>query len=116
MAKSSSTPQHSSMTSSPHDVVSMGQLVHNSSLPHASSYADFESPVHGHHMPPHYAHRHGIPTTVPYKYHGHTVPGQQAHDQIVRLAVHSISIHAASLRMDGRPFRPILDGMDGNGR
>jgi hypothetical protein len=33
-----------------------------------------------------------------------------------RLGVHSISIHAASLRMDGRPFRPILNGMDGNGR
>jgi hypothetical protein len=86
MAKSPSTPQHSSMTSSPHDVVSMGQLVHNSSLPHASSYADFESPVHGHHTPPHYAHRHGIPTTVPYEYHGHTVPGQQAHDKIVHRA------------------------------
>jgi hypothetical protein len=86
MAKSPSTPQHSSMPSSPHDVVSMGQLVHNSSLPHASSYADFESPVHGHHTPPHYAHRHGIPTTVPYEYHGHTVPGQQAHDKIVHRA------------------------------
>jgi hypothetical protein len=33
-----------------------------------------------------------------------------------RLAVHSISIHAASCRMGGRPFRPTLDGMDGNGR
>ncbi|KAL9567468.1 hypothetical protein ACKAV7_008418 [Fusarium commune] len=34
----------------------------------------------------------------------------------VRLAVHSISTHAASCRMDGRPCRPTLDGMDGNGR
>jgi hypothetical protein len=33
-----------------------------------------------------------------------------------RLAVHSISIHVASCRMDGRPFRPTLDGMDGSRR
>jgi hypothetical protein len=33
-----------------------------------------------------------------------------------RLAIHSISIHAASSRMDGRPFGSTSNGMDGNGR
>ncbi|EKJ74805.1 hypothetical protein NXS19_001834 [Fusarium pseudograminearum] len=84
--ESPSTPQHSSMTWSPHDMVSMGQTAPNGSLHRASSYADFESQVHGHHMPAHYAHRHGIPTTVPHEYHGHTVPDQHAHVQLVHRA------------------------------
>lgn len=80
--ESPSTPQHSFTTWSPHDVVSMGELVHNRSFQHASPYADFESQVHGHHMLRHSAHRYEIPTTVPHEYYGHTVPGQQAHDQL----------------------------------
>ncbi|KAG8664330.1 hypothetical protein FPOAC2_14035 [Fusarium poae] len=37
-------------------------------------------------MPPYYAHRRGIPTTVPHEYHGHTVPDQHAHVQLVHRA------------------------------
>ncbi|KAH7179664.1 uncharacterized protein B0J16DRAFT_174784 [Fusarium flagelliforme] len=79
--ESPSTPQHSSMTWSPHDMVAMGQPVPNGSLHRASSYADFESQVHGRHIPPHYGHRHGVPA---HEYHGPPVPDQQhAHVQLV---------------------------------
>ncbi|KAL4727378.1 hypothetical protein ACLX1H_006290 [Fusarium chlamydosporum] len=80
--ESPSTPQHSSMTWSPHDMVSMGQAP-NGALHRAASYADFESQVHGHHMPPQYGHRQGIPATVPHEYHGPTVPEPHAHVQLV---------------------------------
>jgi hypothetical protein len=80
--KSPSTPQHSSTTWSPHNVMFMIELAHNSSFQHASSYADLESQVHGHPMLRHSTPRHEIPNIVPAEYYGHTVPGQQAHDQL----------------------------------
>ncbi|EGU88420.1 hypothetical protein FOXB_01062 [Fusarium oxysporum f. sp. conglutinans Fo5176] len=65
------TPQHSAITWSPRDVVSMDQAI-----PHGpTSYADFDQPVHGQLMPQQYANRHGIPSNVPRESHGPPIPG-----------------------------------------
>ncbi|KAF5695765.1 zinc finger protein [Fusarium denticulatum] len=84
--ESPSTPQHSSMTWSPHEMVSMNQGAPGGPLHRASSYADFESQVHGHHMPQHYGNRQGISASVPHEYHGTPVPEQHAHVQLVHRA------------------------------
>ncbi|KAF5565023.1 zinc finger protein [Fusarium phyllophilum] len=84
--ESPSTPQHSSMTWPPHEMVSMNQGAPGGPLHRASSYADFESQVHGHHMPQHYGNRQGIPASVPHEYHGTPVPEQHAHVQLVHRA------------------------------
>ncbi|EXM13608.1 Zinc finger C2H2-type [Fusarium oxysporum f. sp. vasinfectum] len=65
------TPQHSAITWSPRDVVSMDQAI-----PHGpTSYADFDQLVHGQLMPQQYANRHGIPSNVPRESHGQPIPG-----------------------------------------
>ncbi|CAJ0552904.1 Ff.00g009820.m01.CDS01 [Fusarium sp. VM40] len=85
--ESPSTPQHSSMTWSPHDMVHMNHVPPNGSLHRASSYADFESQVHNHHhMPQGYGPRQGIPASVPHEYRGSPVPEQHPHVQLVHRA------------------------------
>ncbi|KAK2926395.1 Zinc finger C2H2-type [Fusarium oxysporum f. sp. vasinfectum] len=69
------TPQHSAMTWSPHDIVSMDQAIPHGPIHNPTSYADFDQPVHGQHMPHQYANRHGISSNVPRKSHGQPVPG-----------------------------------------
>ncbi|KAF4973757.1 hypothetical protein FSARC_65 [Fusarium sarcochroum] len=79
--ESPSTPQHSSMTWSPHDMVSMNQAIPNGPLHRSSSYADVESQVHAHHMPQQYGNRQGL--NVPHEYHGPPVSEQHPHVQLV---------------------------------
>ncbi|KAJ4125163.1 hypothetical protein NW765_015553 [Fusarium oxysporum] len=81
-----STSQHSSMNGSPHEMVSISQGAPNGSPHRASSYADCDSQVHGHHMPQHYVNRQGIPASVPHEYHGTPVPEQHTHVQLVHRA------------------------------
>ncbi|KAH7186785.1 hypothetical protein DER44DRAFT_858203 [Fusarium oxysporum] len=64
------TPQHSAITWSPRDVVSMDQATSHG----PTSYADFDQPVHGQLMPQQYANRHGIPSNVPRESHGQPIP------------------------------------------
>ncbi|KAM0349740.1 hypothetical protein ACHAPU_003569 [Fusarium lateritium] len=84
--ESPSTPQHSSMTWSPHDMVHMNQVPPHGSLHRASSYADFESQVHNYHVPHGYGNRQGIPAGVPHEYHSSPVPEQHPHVQLVHRA------------------------------
>ncbi|KAF9773698.1 hypothetical protein IL306_008443, partial [Fusarium sp. DS 682] len=97
-----STPQHSSMTSSPHEMVSTDQGAPNGSLNRASSYADFESQVHGHHMPQHYDNRQGIPANVPHGYHGTPVPEQHTYVQLAHRAA-TMPRQAYSVTEAGNP-------------
>ncbi|KAF4415725.1 KRAB domain-containing zinc finger [Fusarium acutatum] len=63
------TPQHSSMTWSPRDIVSMEQAISNGPLHLATSYANFGQQVHGQHMSQQYVNRQGIPSNVPQEFH-----------------------------------------------
>ncbi|KAG7403481.1 hypothetical protein Forpe1208_v016429 [Fusarium oxysporum f. sp. rapae] len=81
--ESPSTPQHSSMTWLPHEMVSKNQGPPNRHLHRASSCADFESQFHGHHMPQNYGNRQGMPTSVPHEYDGTPATEQQVHVQLV---------------------------------
>ncbi|KAJ4264159.1 hypothetical protein NW764_015942 [Fusarium oxysporum] len=55
-----STPQHSAMTWSPCDIVSMDQAIPHGPLHRVTSYADFNQQVHDQHIPQQYANGHGI--------------------------------------------------------
>ncbi|KAH7228564.1 uncharacterized protein BKA55DRAFT_667889 [Fusarium redolens] len=85
--ESPSTPQHSSMTWSPHEMVSKNQGPPNGHLHRASSYADFESQFNGHHMPQNYGNRQRIPASVPHEYGGTPAPEQHVHVQLVHRTV-----------------------------
>ncbi|KAL5611123.1 hypothetical protein FOBRF1_007240 [Fusarium oxysporum] len=69
------TPQHFAMTWSPRDIVSMDQAIPHGPIHRPTSYADFDQPVHGQHMPQQYANRHCIPSNVPRESHGQPIPG-----------------------------------------
>ncbi|KAH7233816.1 uncharacterized protein BKA55DRAFT_667188 [Fusarium redolens] len=69
------TPQHSAMTWSPRDVISMDQAIPRGPIHRPTSYADFDQPVHGQLMSQQYANRHGIPSNVPRESHGQPIPG-----------------------------------------
>ncbi|KAG7001793.1 hypothetical protein FOFC_20925 [Fusarium oxysporum] len=64
----------------------MNQGDSNGPLHRASSYADFESQVHGYHIPQHRDNRQGIPASVPHEYHGTPVPDQYTPVQPVHRA------------------------------
>ncbi|KAG7403698.1 hypothetical protein Forpe1208_v016267 [Fusarium oxysporum f. sp. rapae] len=81
-----STPQYSSTTWLPYEMVSMNQDAPNGSLHHASSYIDFETQVYGHHMPQYYDYRQKAPASVLHEYHGVSVPEQNAHFQLFHRA------------------------------
>ncbi|EXK24444.1 KRAB domain-containing zinc finger protein [Fusarium oxysporum f. sp. melonis 26406] len=68
------TPQHSSMTWSPRDIVSMEQAISNGPLHRATSYADFGQQVHGQHMSQQYVNRQGIPSNAPQEFHCQPIP------------------------------------------
>ncbi|KAG7403755.1 hypothetical protein Forpe1208_v016161 [Fusarium oxysporum f. sp. rapae] len=85
--ESPSTPQSSSTTWLPYEMVSMNQDAPNGSLHHASSYIDFETQVYGHHMPQYYDNRQKAPASVLHEYHGAPVPEQNAYLQLVHRAV-----------------------------
>ncbi|KAH7168198.1 hypothetical protein DER46DRAFT_679389 [Fusarium sp. MPI-SDFR-AT-0072] len=69
------TPQHSAMTWSPRDIMSMDQAILDGPIHRPPSYADFDQPVHGQHTPHQYDNRHGISSNVPQKSHGQPLPG-----------------------------------------
>ncbi|KAL9567667.1 hypothetical protein ACKAV7_008239 [Fusarium commune] len=64
----------------------MNQGASNGPLHRASSYADFESQVHGYHKAQHCGNRQGIPVSVPHEYHGTPVPEQYTPVQLVHRA------------------------------
>ncbi|KAH7205063.1 hypothetical protein BKA60DRAFT_611920 [Fusarium oxysporum] len=68
------TPQHSSMTWSPRDIVSMEQAISHGPLHRATSYADFGQQFHGQHMSQQYVNRQGIPLNAPQEFHGQPMP------------------------------------------
>ncbi|KAF9764710.1 hypothetical protein IL306_002734 [Fusarium sp. DS 682] len=68
------TPQHSLMTWSPCDIVSMEQAISHGPLHRATSYADFGQQVHGQHMSQQYVNRQGIPSNAPQEFHGQPIP------------------------------------------
>ncbi|KAF4345019.1 krab domain protein [Fusarium beomiforme] len=63
------TLQHSAMTWSPRDIVSMDQAFPHSPIHSSTSYADFDQPAHGQHRTQEYANRHGIPSDMPREFH-----------------------------------------------
>ncbi|RYC78325.1 hypothetical protein BFJ63_vAg18800 [Fusarium oxysporum f. sp. narcissi] len=69
-----STPQHSAMTWSPCDIVSMDQVIPHGPLHRATSYADFNQQVHDQHMQQQYANQHGIPSSVSQEFHSQPIP------------------------------------------
>ncbi|RYC78445.1 hypothetical protein BFJ63_vAg18682, partial [Fusarium oxysporum f. sp. narcissi] len=69
-----STPQHSAMTWSPCDIVSMDQAIPHGPLHRATSYADFNQQLHDQHMLQQYANQHGIPSNVTQEFHGQPIP------------------------------------------
>ncbi|KAI3571873.1 hypothetical protein IWW34DRAFT_891236 [Fusarium oxysporum f. sp. albedinis] len=73
-----STPQHSAMTWSPCDIVSMDQATPHGPLHRATSYANLGQQVHGQRIPQQYANRHGIPSNVPQEFHGQPIPDYYA--------------------------------------
>lgn len=73
-----STPQHSAMTWSPCDIVSMDQAILHGLLHRATSNADFNQQVHDQHMPQQYANQHGIPSNVSQEFHGQPIPDYYA--------------------------------------
>ncbi|ENH65378.1 hypothetical protein FOC1_g10000707 [Fusarium oxysporum f. sp. cubense race 1] len=64
----------------------MNQGDSNGPLHRASSCADFESQVHGYHIPQLRDNRQGIPASVPHEYHGTPVPEQYTPVQPVHRA------------------------------
>ncbi|WKT54181.1 Zinc finger C2H2-type [Fusarium oxysporum f. sp. vasinfectum] len=73
-----STPQHSPMTWSPRDIVSMDQANPDGPSHRPTSYADFGQQVHGQHMPHKYANRHSIPSNLPQEFHSQPIPDYYA--------------------------------------
>ncbi|RKK36322.1 hypothetical protein BFJ66_g13561 [Fusarium oxysporum f. sp. cepae] len=69
------TPQHSAMTWSPRDIISMDQAIPDGPIHRPPSYADFDQPVHGQHTPHQYDNRHGISSNAPRKSHGQPLLG-----------------------------------------
>jgi len=69
-----STPQHSAMTWSPCDIVSMDQAIPHGPLHRATSYADFNQQVHDQHLPQQYANQHGTPSNAPQEFHDQLIP------------------------------------------
>jgi hypothetical protein len=72
------TPQHSAMTWSPRDIISMEQATPHVPLHHATSYADFEQQVHDQHISQQYANRQGIPSNAPKEFHDQLIPDYYA--------------------------------------
>ncbi|WZH40857.1 uncharacterized protein QYS62_001795 [Fusarium acuminatum] len=68
------TPQHSAMTWSPRDIISMEQATPRGPLHRATSYAYFEQQVHDQHISQQYANRQGIPSNAPQEFHSQPVP------------------------------------------
>ncbi|RKK50826.1 hypothetical protein BFJ69_g18000 [Fusarium oxysporum] len=64
----------------------MNRVASNGPLHRASPYSDFESQVHGHHIPQHCDNRQGIPASVPHEYHGTPVPELYTPVQLVHRA------------------------------
>jgi metal regulatory transcription factor 1 len=85
--ESPSTPQHSSMTWSPHETASKNRGSPNGHLHRASSYADFESRFNGHHMSQNYGNWQRTPASVPHEYDGTPAPEQHVHVQLVHRTV-----------------------------
>ncbi|KAK2470732.1 hypothetical protein H9L39_16963 [Fusarium oxysporum f. sp. albedinis] len=77
------TPQHSSMTSSPHELDFTDQGTLDECLNWCPYSAGLPVQSQGHHMPQHEDNRHGIPTSVPGDYHGISKYGEQTHTQLV---------------------------------
>ncbi|EXK25593.1 hypothetical protein FOMG_17755 [Fusarium oxysporum f. sp. melonis 26406] len=77
------TPQHFSMTSSPHELDFTDQGTLDECLNWWPYSAGLPVQSQGHHMPQHEDNRHGIPTSVPGDYHGISKYGEQTHTQLV---------------------------------
>ncbi|KAL7755449.1 hypothetical protein ACKLNR_014547 [Fusarium oxysporum f. sp. zingiberi] len=75
--------QHSWMTSSPQELVFMDQGAQNGLLDCVPLYADLKSQVQDHQLSRHHSHRSEIPTSVPGKYHGISMHGEQTPTQLV---------------------------------
>ncbi|EXM16480.1 Zinc finger C2H2-type [Fusarium oxysporum f. sp. vasinfectum] len=74
---------HSWMTSSPQELVFMDQGAQNGLLDCVPLYADLKSQVQDHQLSRHHSHRSEIPTSVPGKYHGISMHGEQTPTQLV---------------------------------
>ncbi|KAK2686454.1 hypothetical protein QWA68_015127 [Fusarium oxysporum] len=69
-----STPQHSAMSWSPRDIVSIEQATPHGPLHRTTSHAGFEQQANGQHVPQQYADRDGIPSNAPQGFHGQPIP------------------------------------------
>ncbi|EXL64036.1 hypothetical protein FOPG_19694 [Fusarium oxysporum f. sp. conglutinans race 2 54008] len=76
-------PQHSLITTSPREMVSMDQGAQNGFLDCVPLYADLKSQVQDHQLSRHHSNRSEIPTSVPGKYHGISMHGEQTPTQLV---------------------------------
>ncbi|EXM14606.1 hypothetical protein FOTG_16998 [Fusarium oxysporum f. sp. vasinfectum 25433] len=78
-----STSQHSSMTSSPHELACTDPDAQDESLAWLPYSDDPPVQSQGHHIPQHEDNRHGIPTSVLGDYHDTSIHGEQKHTQLV---------------------------------
>ncbi|KAL5600729.1 hypothetical protein FOVSG1_006759 [Fusarium oxysporum f. sp. vasinfectum] len=69
-----STPQHSAMSWSPRDIVSIEQATPQGPLHRTTSYTGFEQQANVQHVPQQYADREGIPSNTPHGFHGPPIP------------------------------------------
>ncbi|KAI3571827.1 hypothetical protein IWW34DRAFT_709331 [Fusarium oxysporum f. sp. albedinis] len=69
-----STPQHSAMSWSPCDIVSIEQATPHGPLHRTTSYAGFEQQANGQHVPQQYADRDWIPSNAPQGFHRQPIP------------------------------------------
>ncbi|KAF4447682.1 KRAB domain-containing zinc finger protein [Fusarium austroafricanum] len=81
------TPQHSAITWSPRDIVSMDQAIPHGPVHCPTSYAGFDQPVHSQHRPHQYENQYGISSNVPPKSHAQPLPGYYVGDPTPRQTI-----------------------------